>query len=107
MDEAPEAQALYAIRNQLEHRYFKVHEIYSPRRANPGAGDKVWIDDLAYSIQREDFDAKTLRVLKHARAGLVYLSLAMHYEERRHAKNQDGARTMPMKLDLWEDDWKR
>ena len=25
----PDAQALYAVRNQLEHRYLKVHEIYS------------------------------------------------------------------------------
>ena len=56
----PDAQALYAIRNQLEHRYLKVHEIYSPP-ANPTAADRMWIDDLAYSIQREDFEAKTLR----------------------------------------------
>jgi hypothetical protein len=102
----PDAQALYAIRNQLEHRYLKVHEIYSPS-ANPTAADKVWIDDLAYSIQREDFEAKTLRGLRHARAGLVYLSLAMHREERRRAKGKDDARNISMELDAWEDDWKR
>ncbi len=102
----PEAQTLYAIRNQLEHRYLKVHEIYSPP-ASPTAADRMWIDDLAYSIQREDFEAKTLRVLRHARAGLVYLSLAMHREERRRAKGKDDARTVPMELDVWEDDWKR
>jgi hypothetical protein len=67
----------------------------------------MWTDDLAYSIQREDFEAKTLRVLRHARAGLVYLSLAMHREERRRAENKDITRTMPMTLDIWEDDWKR
>jgi hypothetical protein len=66
----PDAQTLYAIRNQLEHRYLKVHEIYSSP-ASPTAADRMWIDDLAYSIQREDFEAKTLRVLRHARAGLV------------------------------------
>jgi hypothetical protein len=66
----------------------------------------MWIDDLAYSVQREDFEAKTLRVLKHARAGL-FISLAMHREERRRAKGKDDTPTMPMSLDLWEDDWKR
>lgn len=103
----PDAQALYAIRNQLEHRYLKVHEIYTPPPANPTAADKMWTDDLAYSVQREDFEAKTLRVLRHARAGLVYLSLSMHREERRRAEDKDLTRTIPMNLDIWEDDRKR
>lgn len=68
---------------------------------------RMWIDNLAYSIHRKDFEAKTLRVLRHARASLVYLSLAMHREECRRAKGKDDKRTMPMSLDLWEDDWKR
>jgi hypothetical protein len=103
----PDAQALYDIRNQLEHRYLKVHEIYSPPPTSPTAEARMRIDDLAYSIQRRDFEAKTLRVLRHARAGLVYLSLAMHREERRRAKGKDGMLTVPMRIDLWEDDWKR
>src|SRR5262249_42561225 len=103
----PDAQALYAIRNQLEHRYLKVHEIYSPPPAHPTTAAGLWIDDLAYSIPRKDFDAKTLRVLRQARAGLVYLSLAMHRGERRRAKGKNDMLTVPMSLDLWEDDWKR
>ena len=99
----PDAQVLYAIRNQLEHRYLKVHEIYS-QPANPTTADRMWIDSLAYSIQREDFEAKTLRILRQARAGLVYLSLAMHREERRRAKGKGDARTIPMVLDVWEDE---
>jgi hypothetical protein len=103
----PDAQALYAVRNQLEHRYLKVHESYVPPPANPSAVDRMWTDDLAYSIQREDFEAKTLRVLKHARAALVYLSLAMHREERRRAEGKGDTRTVPMSLDPWDDDRKR
>lgn len=103
----PDAQALYDIRNQLEHRYLKVHEIYSPPPVNPTAVDSMWIDQLAYSIHREDFEAKTLRMLRHARAGLVYLSLSMHREERRRAKGKDDMRTVPMELDFWDDEWKR
>jgi hypothetical protein len=33
--------------------------------------------------------------------------VAMHREERRRAENKDITRTMPMTLDIWEDDWKR
>lgn len=103
----PDAQALYAIRNQLEHRYLKVHEIYIPPPSNPTALDRMWTDNLAYSIQREDFEAKTLRVLRHARAALVYLSLAMHREERRRAEGKDGTRKVPMRIDPWDDDRKQ
>jgi LA2681-like HEPN len=103
----PSARDLYAIRNQLEHRYLKVHEAHSPLPTKPTAKDRIWIDNLAYSIQRQDFEAKTLRVLRHARAGLVYLSLAMHREERYRATGKDQTSTVPMRLDSWEDDWKR
>jgi hypothetical protein len=83
-----------------------VHEIYSPPSASPTMAERMWIDDLAYPVQREEFEAKTLRVLRHARAGLVYLSLAMHREERRRADGKDDTRKVPMSLDLWEDDRK-
>jgi LA2681-like HEPN len=46
----PDAQALYLIRNRLEHRYLKVHEIYAPPPAEPKAADRMWIDHLAYSV---------------------------------------------------------
>ncbi len=99
----PDARALADIRNQLEHRYLKIHEIYLPSPPTP----VMWSDDLAYSIQRENFEDKTLRILKHARAGVVYLSLAMHREERRRAEGKAGTRTMPMTLDALEDEWKQ
>ena len=41
------------------------------------------------------------------RGQVLFISLAMHREEGRRAKGKDDMRTMPMNLDLWEDDWKR
>lgn len=72
----PDAQELYTIRNCLEHTYLKVHEMLVPR-----GGPDIFNDRLAYSIQRESFYRKTYRVLRLARAGMIYLSLAMHHEK--------------------------
>jgi hypothetical protein len=100
----PEAQALYKIRNRLEHSYFKVHEMLVP---STGTRLDMWADKLAYSVRREDFQAKALHVFRLARAGLIYLSLGMHQEElKRKASGPEGL-AMPMLLDLWDDEWKR
>ena len=103
----PDAQALFEIRNHLEHSYLKIHEMLVPPPTDPESPGAWWIDQLAYSIQRQDFEAKTVRLLKLARAALTYLSLAMHREERRRGAQKGEVRSMPMTLDLWEDDWKR
>jgi tetratricopeptide (TPR) repeat protein len=97
----PDAQQLYVIRNCLEHSYLKVHEMLLPGRRN----HDQWNDRLAYSVQRGDFERKTLRVLRLARAGLIYLSLAMHQQEEQRPKTQSDL-IMPMLLDLWKDEWK-
>ena len=39
-------------------------------------------DSLAYSMHRGEFEAKTLRLLKRTRSALMYLCLAVHYEEK-------------------------
>jgi hypothetical protein len=103
----PDAQALYKIRNHLEHSYLKIHEMLVPPPTDPKSPGAWWIDQLAYSVQRQEFEAKTVRLLKLARAALTYLSLAMHCEERRRAAQKGEVRSMPMTLDFWEDDWKR
>lgn len=97
----PDAQELYVIRNCLEHSYLKVHEMLVPRVSD----SNLWHDRLAYSVQREDFFRKALRVLKLSRAALVYLSLGMHREERKRAETTPQGLAMPMNLELWQDDW--
>ena len=63
----PEAQALYSIRNHLEHSYLKVHEMLLPKSGKALQAD-VFTDKLAYSIERSDLNAKTLQLYRMARA---------------------------------------
>lgn len=102
----PDAQALREIRNHAEHKYLKIHEMWSPECAASNR-EIGFVDKLAYSVGRLEFTAKVLRILKLTRAGLIYLSLGVHCEERHRAmrrKNKGGI--MPMFLDTWEDHWK-
>lgn len=102
----PDVRALKELRNHLEHRYVKVHEM-GPIPASIGGRDP-FADTLALSISRSDFQAKTLRVVKMARAALIYLSLGMQAEERRReaADGDDERLTGPMVLPTVRDDWK-
>ena len=107
----PDARALDELRNRLEHGFVSVHGIdWSGPLADmrhPG-GEPFGPDPNVCAIARGDLAAKALRILKLARAALIYLALAMHAEERRRAGNrQDNAVIVPMELDTWEDDWKR
>lgn len=98
----PDAQELAGIRNHLEHKYLKLHEFAAPTRNESGIG----FEGLAYSVARHDFEAKTLRLLRLARAGLIYLSQTVYAEEGRRRVVSPDKLSMPMFLDTWEDDWK-
>jgi tetratricopeptide (TPR) repeat protein len=104
----PEAQQLNEIRNHLEHKYLKIHE--DLWRGHPPQDDKILrglADTLAFSVYRSDFQEKTLRLMKMARAALIYLSLAIHSEEKRRAKERKPGAIVPgIPLDVWEDKWK-
>lgn len=102
----PDAQELAEIRHHLEHKYLKVHDILRPRSSSNEAS-LVLTDTLAFSIYRREFEVKTLKLLKMTRAALIYLSLAIHWEEQRRAKERDSKTVVPeMPLDIWEDKWK-
>jgi hypothetical protein len=98
----PDAAQLAEIRNHLEHKYLKLHDMLVRREATPAG----LADTLAFSAARRDFEAKTLRLLKMARAALIYLSLAIHGEERCKATARGEKPILPMLLDRWEDEWK-
>jgi hypothetical protein len=99
----PDAERLAEIRNHLEHKYLKVHDPLIDRAGIP-AGMR---DSLAYSVSRADLEAKALRLLKIARASLIYLSLGIHTEERSRAARNGTKLVAPVRLDRWEDDWKK
>ena len=104
----PDAQELYDIRNHLEHRYLKLHDDLWP---GPSSDNKETVlgltDTLAFSMYRRDFEAKTLRVIKMMRAAMIYLSLAIHCEEKQRAGKIGPDCIVPgIPLDVWENDWK-
>lgn len=78
---APDSQMLDNLRNAAEHRFLSLHE-YLLEDRTIGAHFKVTISA---------FEDKTLRILKLARAALIYLSLAVRQEEllRKEASSGD------------------
>ena len=65
------------------------------------------VDTLAFSVYRREFEVKTLKLIKMARSALMYLSLAIHAEEKqRRTENEHKTITPKVALDIFEDDWK-
>ncbi len=95
----------------MEHGFLAVHEfdaLYKTVGLGLPEDHPLQPDQHLYAISRRELTAKTLRLLQLARAALIYLSLAMHAEERRRALARDERESvMPMDLGRWDDDWKR
>lgn len=70
----PESAQLVAIRNFIEHKSFMISDM--------GDTDRVH-DTLTFQITREDLINKTLVLMKSARAAMMYLSFAIHIEEKK------------------------
>jgi hypothetical protein len=92
----PDAQALSLIRNHIEHKYLKLHE-FGPPPAPEEDEDLLppLTDTLAFSLGRDEFEAKTLRLMKITRAALIYLVLAIYREERTRVKDRDSVCVIP------------
>ena len=100
----PGAQELKSILDHLEHKYLKVHDLMVPTDGRPD-GHR---DQYAKSIRRDSLEAKTLTLLRLARSAITYLSLGIHAEERKRARERKpGGITPPMFLPKVPDDWKR
>lgn len=98
----PLARQMSDVRNQLEHKYLKLH---SDLWAGPGSSS--FQDSLAKSISRDDFEDLTLHLMRSVRAAIIHLALSVHQEERMRSHDRDpDAITPPMFLDNWEDNWK-
>ncbi len=102
----PDARLLSEIRNHLEHKYLKIHDemwrgIEKQKDGDTKSG--VFKYPIGYSLHRKDFHAKTFRLLKLTRAAMIYLSLAIHQEEK--IKTASGI-NIPMPIDKFDDGWK-
>jgi len=104
----PDAQGLRDIRNHLEHKYLKVHDrLWNPPTQTKEESRRGLSDTLAYSIGREEFAFKGMKMLRLARAALMYLAFGIQEGEARQVDERRGKRILPMLLDDWEDEWKR
>src|ERR1051326_7391936 len=99
----PEARDYYVIRNRLEHSCLRVHEDFA---AAMPSDLEIFSNRLAYSITRDDLNAKTLKLFKLVRAAMTYVFLGMHREESRRVHDEQTP-AFPMHIDLWKDEWKR
>ena len=69
----PDAARLSKLRNRIEHRFLSLHFF--------GQGMPAGTDTHQF-VSLEEFQKKSLRILRMAREALIYLSLAMHCEEK-------------------------
>jgi len=97
----PDAEDLHDIRNHLEHKYLKVHDILIENRMTG------LVDDLAFSIQRDEFEKKTLKLLRLVRNALIYLTLSIQTEELERHKKKENEVFLPIVNPIWNDNWKR
>ena len=100
----PEARKLHEIRNNIEHRYFKLHNkrlFESYFLCSVGLSDP-----LAYSMYRPEFEEKALKLLKLVRAAIIYLSLAIHLEELSKKKSRIQGRTIDEEIDVLDDSYR-
>jgi len=104
----PDAKGLSDIRNHLEHKYLKLHDSFGQGTLSvDDRAPSALADTLAFSVHRREFEVKTLKLIKMARSALIYLSLAIHAEEKqRRTENEHKTITPKVTLDIFEDDWK-
>ena len=102
----PDAREIAKIRNHLEHKYLKIHDTLW--RDLSSDNDFVFNlkDSLAFSMYREEFELKTLKLIKLARAALIYLSLAVHTEEYKRDQEKEAGKVLPTQLEKYDDNWK-
>jgi hypothetical protein len=77
----PQARKLSEIRNYLEHKYLRVTAAESAT---------VPSDDLALVVSREQFERKATHLMKLARSALIYLTIAVRFEEQQREPGRVG-----------------
>ena len=91
----PDAQKLAQIRNFIEHKSFKIIDL---------GHSAIQDNGLTYSIERSEFETKTINLMKLIRAGMIYLSLGINLEER---KKKITDPVLPINFVELKDDYKR
>ncbi|WP_063650849.1 LA2681 family HEPN domain-containing protein [Aliivibrio fischeri] len=82
----PEARELHTIRKMAEHRYLGIQD------------NQTQVDDNEYLkyITVDELTEKALKMVKLSREALIYLSLAMHVEERKREEARGDDIVVPI-----------
>lgn len=96
----PNAKDLDSLRNHLEHKHVKIVDSLGLMTNQSG----IWNDQLAYKVEREEFQAKTERLLQLSRSALIHLCLAMHSKEQCTQDSTDI--TFPLEVGIYPTDLK-
>ncbi len=105
----PDAQQFADARYNIEHKYLKLHDdFFSGFSADTAAPpEKMLLDPMAMSMKRGEFEARALRLLKKARSALMYMTFAIHNEERTRNSKCSVDETLPaLSLSVLDDSWK-
>jgi hypothetical protein len=99
----PDARGLAEMRNHLEHKYLQLHDD-KWHEVNSVAGATPVNYTIVRSVGRSAFLGSALRILKLARASLIYLSLGIEIEERnRAAQRKAGQPVLKLQLGVIKD----
>ena len=99
----PDAEALADLRHHLEHKYCHIHEQWGVTFVDFEYAEK---EQVGFHIARQDFEAKSLRLMGLARASIIYLCLSVHREESLKNDTRKEKISIPMIMDKWDDKWK-
>lgn len=91
----PDAKAIATIRNHLEHRFLRISEM---------GAQQIWKEDIGYDLSPASLRDRTLRLLRSARAGIIYLVLALNTYEALHRPKSGGLRVNEQLAPLRKDD---
>lgn len=102
------AKKMAEIRQELEHKYLKLHEYHHGVMGRVERHGDVSHDRLAYSLGRTEFVDRALQLARLVRAALIYLVFAVRIEEQDRATARPAQMlTVPMDVPVWDDEWKR
>lgn len=97
---SPTAKEMDALRNHLEHKFVKVVDVDT----KVDFRSDMFEDKLSHQVVRDDLISRSEYLVMLSRSALIYLSLAMHVEERRVFLSEESI--MPFDLGIYPDDLK-
>jgi hypothetical protein len=92
----PYSRELYEIRNQITHKYLRVHseQLYDAAGARAAHGVIE-----SYPVSQEELKAQAVKLLKLVRSALIYVSLAAHWDQT--VSNRSPDKRLILEMPLW------